>query len=242
LKIVPVMDIKTGRVVHAVKGEREKYQPLKSVLIKSAEPIEVALMFKSLGLRDLYVADLDAILKVGSNSTIIKDIIRKTGLHVIVDAGSSSNKNIDQLFNFGVSKVILASETMLSFNLLQIALETFGNDKIIISLDLRNSILLGGSQKISSMGPVEFASDLQEMDVTEVIVIDLARVGSSEGVDYFFLKELFTAFSGKVYVGGGIRDSADLSRLEKLGVFGVLLSTALHSGKICIRNGKVEVP
>jgi phosphoribosylformimino-5-aminoimidazole carboxamide ribotide isomerase len=38
----------------------------------------------------------------------------------------------------------------------------------------------------------------------------------------------------KVLVGGGIRDLKDLQELENFGIKGVLLATALHSGKISI--------
>ncbi len=37
-----------------------------------------------------------------------------------------------------------------------------------------------------------------------------------------------------VYVGGGVRDIKDLVELKNLGVSGVLVATALHSGKISI--------
>ena len=34
-KIIPVIDILNSEVVHAVKGEREKYKPLKIVTIQA---------------------------------------------------------------------------------------------------------------------------------------------------------------------------------------------------------------
>ena len=47
-----------------------------------------------------------------------------------------------------------------------------------------------------------------------------------------FLKEVLRNIKAKVFVGGGVRDIKDLVELKALGVFGVLLATALHSGKI----------
>jgi phosphoribosylformimino-5-aminoimidazole carboxamide ribotide isomerase len=41
-----------------------------------------------------------------------------------------------------------------------------------------------------------------------------------------------------VYVGGGVRDIKDLVELKELGVSGVLVATALHSGKISIKELK----
>jgi phosphoribosylformimino-5-aminoimidazole carboxamide ribotide isomerase len=72
------------------------------------------------------------------------------------------------------------------------------------------------------------------MGVSEVIVLDLVRVGSSEGVNAVFLKNVLEEVPVNVYVGGGVRDIKDLLDLKNLGVSGVLVATALHSGKISI--------
>ena len=69
------------------------------------------------------------------------------------------------------------------------------------------------------------------MGVRDFIVLDLARVGSCEGVNMDFLKKALEE-KVNVYVGGGVRDINDLILLENLGVSGVLVATALHSGKI----------
>ena len=41
-----------------------------------------------------------------------------------------------------------------------------------------------------------------------------------------------------VFVGGGVRDINDLVELKDLGVSGVLVATALHSGKISVEELK----
>ena len=66
-----------------------------------------------------------------------------------------------------------------------------------------------------------------------LIVLDLTRVGSNEGVNVDFLKKALRE-NMDVYVGGGVRDIKDLIILKDLGVSGALVATALHSGKISI--------
>jgi phosphoribosylformimino-5-aminoimidazole carboxamide ribotide isomerase len=63
-------------------------------------------------------------------------------------------------------------------------------------------------------------------------LLDLARVGSGEGVNLPVLKEALASLNIEVFVGGGVRDVEDLAALKNLGVSGVLLATALHSGRI----------
>ena len=76
------------------------------------------------------------------------------------------------------------------------------------------------------------------MGVSQIIVLDLARVGSGEGVNLDFLKRVIAEVGVEVYVGGGVRDINDLIELKELGVSGALIATALHSGKISISQLK----
>ncbi len=48
------------------------------------------------------------------------------------------------------------------------------------------------------------------MGVSQVIVLDLSRVGSGEGVNTIFLKKIIEDVGVEVYVGGGVRDINDL--------------------------------
>ena len=80
--------------------------------------------------------------------------------------------------------------------------------------------------------------EFKEMGVSNVIVLDLTRVGSDEGVNVDFLKKALEKKTLDVYVGGGVRDIKDLVELKDLGVCGVLVATALHSGKISIEELK----
>ena len=63
MRVVPVIDLKDGTAVHAVRGERERYRPVRSALAREdGDPLALARAFRStLGLDELYVADLDAI-------------------------------------------------------------------------------------------------------------------------------------------------------------------------------------
>jgi uncharacterized protein related to proFAR isomerase len=50
------------------------------------------------------------------------------------------------------------------------------------------------------------------------------------------LKEVLKNRKVKVFVGGGVRDIKDLVELQNVGVFGVLIATALHSERISLEE------
>jgi phosphoribosylformimino-5-aminoimidazole carboxamide ribotide isomerase len=232
LKIIPVIDVLGGIAVHAVRGRRKEYQPLKSVLCASTDPVDVAAELKALGFDELYVADLDAITGGHPDFSLFKRIVAKTGLKVMVDAGVTSLKTAEEVLDSDVSKVIIGTETLRSIRFVAEAVDSFGSERVLVSLDLMGNRIISGFELGRLAEPVAFLRELEALGVSQIIVLDLARVGSGEGVNMPFLREALGNIKVNVLVGGGVRDVTDLVELKGLGVFGVLLATALHSGKI----------
>jgi phosphoribosylformimino-5-aminoimidazole carboxamide ribotide isomerase len=229
-----VIDVLRGEAVHAVRGERNQYKPLKSVLAASSDPFDVAVTFKKLGFAELYVADLDAILKNQPNYELIQHIAEATELRLMVDAGVTDLERAKELLANGVSKVVVGTETLRNLDFVEKAVCSLGGDRVVVSLDLKNGQLLGNFVFDKPSDPLTLVKKFQKTGLTQMIILDLARVGSGEGVDIPFLKSVLDEVDIEVYVGGGVRNLADLIELNRLGVSGVLLATALHSGTITI--------
>jgi phosphoribosylformimino-5-aminoimidazole carboxamide ribotide isomerase len=240
LKIIPVIDILNGSVVHAVKGKRREYQPLQSDLCKSFEPLEVAKTFKNLGFDELYVADLDAIIHCKPNFQTLTSIISETGLKLMVDAGITDIESAQQLQIMGVSKLIIGTETLQNKNFVLDAVKRFGNKHVVVSLDLKGDKILVKIGFDGCKSPICLLKDFKQMGVSQIIVLDLMRVGSIEGVGIDFLKKVIEEVDIDIYVGGGVRNIDDLVELRNFGVSGVLVATALYSGKISIASLKQE--
>ncbi len=231
LKIIPVVDVLNGVVVHAVRGKRSEYRPIKSVLTSSVDPLEIASMFRAWGFDELYLADLDAIVGKQMNFPMYSVIAEKTGLELIIDAGAAELEKVEGILKTGASKVIIGTETLKDFRVVKKALKEFGSKRIVISLDLfRNKVL--GEFSSSDLDPLALISELEEDGVEQVIILDLARVGSGEGIDFKLLKSALASSRLEIIAGGGIRDLRDLKELQKIGVAAVLLATSLHSGRI----------
>jgi phosphoribosylformimino-5-aminoimidazole carboxamide ribotide isomerase len=245
LKIIPVLDILDGVAVHAVRGRRKEYKPLRSKLVASVDPLEVASAFKKLGFNELYVADLDAITGKKPNMPIIKRISDVTHLRLMVDAGTANLPRAKELFRNHVSKLVIGTETLPTTSFIKEAIESFGKERVTVSLDLKDEQVLSKAELSKFTTPVGVLLELQEMGLEQVIILDLCKVGSDEGVNMPLLKEILSRVELNVFVGGGVRDLKDVQALEKMGVFGVLLATALHTGRIRVedaRNAGIGLP
>ena len=238
MKIIPVIDVLNGIAVHGIRGERKRYQPLKSLLCKSADPIEIASAFESLGFSSLYLADLDAILGKTANFNVYRQIMAKTSLDLMVDAGIADLANAKKVLETGVSKIVIGSETLNSLDFVSQAVRAFGDDTVVVSIDQKEGKLLSASEAIASMDAVSFAQKLASIGVRQILLLDLDRVGTEHGINLTVLRNILEKTGVEVLVGGGIRSLQELEDLRNLGFSGALVATVLHNGKLKVDDLK----
>src|SRR5689334_20865670 len=78
MDIIPVIDLKGGRVVRARMGQRDQYRPIETPLAPGSDPADVTRGLLSIfPFQTLYVADLDAIERVGDNDAALARIGRE---------------------------------------------------------------------------------------------------------------------------------------------------------------------
>jgi phosphoribosylformimino-5-aminoimidazole carboxamide ribotide isomerase len=235
MNVIPVIDVLNGATVHGIRGERKRYQPLKSVLCRSADqPVDIASAFRSLGFSSLYLADLDAILGKSANFSIYRQIVAQTGLDLMVDAGIADLTKADKVLAADVPKIVVGSETLASLDFLSQAVKAFGEDKVVVSIDLKKGSVLSASEAIAQMDAVSFAQELGKVGVRQVILLYLDRVGTEHGINLPLLSALIEKTEVDILVGGGIRSLRELEQLRELGVSGALVATILHNGKLTV--------
>lgn len=224
MDIIPVIDVRHGVAVAAVRGDRAAYKPLVTPLAAGADPVAVARGYAALfTFPILYVADLDAIEGRGANAPLAAALgTELTGVRVWVDAGLRPVDAALVIDHVSRGVPVIGSETMVGASDVE-ALGTLLPDRYVLSLDFRGTDFIGPSEL------------LEEPDrwPDNVIVMTLARVGAGEGPDIARVADIVSRANGRrVYAAGGVRDRGDVEVLHEVGASGVLVATALHTGKI----------
>jgi phosphoribosylformimino-5-aminoimidazole carboxamide ribotide isomerase len=253
VRIIGVIDLLGRRAVHARAGVRQSYQPVRAVAGSPIEPGDVLALagayLDRLGLRELYVADLDAILAArgeshgtdhlgggldrGSGDTLVA-AVGALGAPLWVDAGVSSAERARHALGLGAARVVVGLETLPSYDALAEVCTAVGGDRVAFSLDLRDGDPVVTSGDISPGEPADVvAAHAADAGAAAVIVIDLARVGTDSGLDLGLIGRVRVAVPGlTLLAGGGIRGLEELERLADSGCDGALVATALHSGRL----------
>ncbi len=222
-----MIDLLDGAVVHAIKGERHHYQPIKSLLTHSSKPLDiVAALLDFYPFKQLYIADLNAIQKLDDSNTTNYQIVESIKQHfpnlkLWIDAGICCKTELN-IWNKFHSNLIFASENFSRIGNF-VSLKNHQNSNFVLSLDF----MPNGYQ-----GPAELLQDSAYWP-NDVIVMTLANVGANLGVNVNLINEIIQRAAGvNVYAAGGIRDADDLNMLKNMGVYGALIATALHQKQL----------
>jgi len=234
------MDLMGGQAVHAIKGERENYQPVRSALCATSDPLELARAFRDkLGLNEIYIADLGAIQ--GSDEIchreLIRALARREKMNVLLDAGVADVENAHAWLELGVSRIVIGSETLRDLKLLQEFPARVDRNRLSFSIDLRGGKTLSRCPDLAAMPPMRILQYLSSSGWQEVILLNLSRVGSGEGADRTLPVDARARFPDmSLLIGGGIAGPEELIELKSLGIAGVLTATALHRGTIMAQH------
>lgn len=243
MDVIPVLDVKAGRAVHARHGERALYEIVAGVLGRGDDPIALATAFRDrLGCRTVYVADLDAIasavappdraLPLAPCASLVRALVA-LGLGTWVDAGVRSPAQAAALLEAGAARVVVGLETLPGLDALAGIIAHVGAARTAFSLDLRGEVPLAADPKLAAMDPLDLATAAVAAGADTVIVLDLARVGTSAGPPLSLLRRLRERLpDARLIAGGGVRNVADLEALADAGCAAALVATALHEGRL----------
>ena len=220
MKIIPVIDLKNGVVVHARQGQRDHYQPINTDLCRSPDIYQVMEAF--LGLYEFdtfYIADLNAITGQGNHDALITDVLASFP-HITFWLDQGYQQHTSRLRYPGNFLPVLGSESYSDDKLTE--LKAF-NYRFVLSLDYAAGKSLGAKQIFSK----------QNWWPDNIIIMTLDRVGSHTGPDFEKLNNFCRQYQDKNFIAaGGIRNKQDLMALAEIGVRQALLASSLHSGMI----------
>lgn len=223
-RIVFVIDILNGKVVHAIKGERANYRPVKNSLVcTSSEPVE---MISEIRPGEVYIADLDRLQHSGNNFEDIQKISALT--RTMANIGVEKDDDIAKCAK--IAETVIMSSEASSFEIMKYASGNYPG-KTSITIDIKNGKVLTRDEDLRKE-PAEIIKLFNELKIRDIVIIDLNKVGSNAGINEDFLRDISRISHHNILFGGGIRNMDDINTLKEIGISGALVATAVHNGKI----------
>ncbi len=228
-QIVGVIDLKERQAVHAVAGKRESYRP---VSFCDGDPFALANHYSDLGIKELYVADLDSIGGKEMQADTIGGLCKICGFdRILVDVGWTGDEQsgaLDRIAEITMAHSsvhwIAAVESMKSIEAMDLLANRIDSNRLLLGLDFLDGEL---TSPIRSHTWVESALRL---GFVGAVILDLASVGGNSGPITQSLCRTTKSWSPHwaLYSGGGIRSDDDIRSLISAGCDRCLVATALH--------------
>ena len=223
IEIIPVIDLKAGKAVHAKGGRRDKYQPVQSRLCPDGDALTLIRNFlDQYHFSRLYIADLDAITASGNHDSLLRSIEQQyPELETWIDTGIKNQDSLQQFHQKFTGRPVMGSETLTGTEVFSMT-ESHAK-QAVLSLDFSHKGFLGLSELHTNNS---YWPD-------DVIVMSLDHVGSDCGPDFTRLDQLSSLSSkSRLYAAGGIRNNQDLLQLADAGIHGALVASALHNDQL----------
>ncbi len=231
MTIYPAIDIKHGSAVRLVQGieemETEYYD----------DPIEPAKQFIEAGAEWIHVVDLDGAFRGEPQNLEIVERIAKLGAKVQFGGGLRKLEDIEKVFQFGVSRVVVGTRACHDRNFVIELAKRFG-DKIAVAIDARaGMVAVKGWVETTETPAVTLAQSVAEVGIKTIIFTDILTEGEMRGPNFEGHKEIWSSVPCNVIAAGGVHDRHDIVHYKDLSkrfsnLDGVVIGKALYEGKV----------
>jgi phosphoribosylformimino-5-aminoimidazole carboxamide ribotide isomerase len=232
--LLPAIDLKDGACVRLVRGE------MASATQFNRDPAAQARDFAAVGFTWLHVVDLDGAFAGASVNGEAVRAIRHAVPQTIIELGGGIRDRgaIDAWFDLGIDRVVLGTAALRDPALVRMAARD-NPDRIVVGIDGRNGkVAVEGWAETSEIGIVELGLRFADAGVAAIVVTDIARDGTLQGIDADAIGAFAKAVGVPVIASGGVSTLADIAALrahEKDGVAGAIIGRALYDGGLDAR-------
>lgn len=231
--IFPAIDLAGGQSVRLFKGKFDQ-----KTLI-NANPKQQAQEFEQAQVGCLHLVDLDG-AKFGKpqNSIVIKAIRQEFSGLLELGGGIRDLKTVAYYLALGIDRVIIGSAVLHDPEFVRQALKKYGSEKIVIGIDGKNGqVAINGWLEQTQTKMSALIAEIAAAGAKTFIVTDVDRDGTMQGPNVELLVCLQQQFTNcRIVASGGIRDLADVQRLQQQGIKDVIVGKALFAGKISLQK------
>lgn len=233
MDLIPAIDIMNGQCVRLTKGD----YATKTTYYEN--PVEVARMFESMGLKRLHVVDLDGARESHIvNLDVLRAIKEATRLVVDFGGGIKQESDLKSAFESGAEMVTLGSVAATQPEKVLQWVKTYGAERFIVGADALNGrVRIKGWKEDGGQTLEEFVSFYHSHGVKQVLCTDISCDGMLTGPNVTLYRWLMEKFPDCYLIAsGGVGSEAHLDELEEAKIPAVVFGKAFYEGRIDLKN------
>ncbi len=241
VRVIPCLDVADGRVVKGVNFLN---------LRDAGDPIELAEKYYTDGADELTFLDVHA--TVDNRSTmydLVTSCAEKVFIPLTVGGGIREVDDVARLLGAGADKVSVGSAGIANPQLLNEIANRFGNQVLVISLDLKRSdktesgfvVTSHGGREETALDALAWIKKTVELGAGELLVNSIDADGTRAGFDTEMLKAVREVAAIPVIASGGAGKACDFPLAAAAGANAILAASIFHEGSVSIAEAKAEL-
>jgi phosphoribosylformimino-5-aminoimidazole carboxamide ribotide isomerase len=233
--IIPAIDLRQGLCVRLTQGRKE------DIKVYEGDAIEIARTYQDDGARMIHLVDLDGAFSDPNsrNRLVLSEIISRIEIPVQFGGGLRSLKDIEQVIELGVTRVVIGTLAVESPETLTRAVQSFGA-RIAVGIDARSGqVLTRGWEKPEHLTALDLAQRVAAIGVERIVYTDIARDGMLTGINIEQTCAIARESGLKVTASGGVSSLADLRLLRSVsecGIDSVIIGKALYEERFTLQE------
>lgn len=225
-RVIPSLLIHKGGLVKSVQFKDYKYV---------GDPINAVKIFNEKEVDEIAVIDIDASREnKAPNIGKIAEIASEAFMPMAYGGGITTIAQIKEILYNGIEKVIINKAAHTTPNLITEAANLFGNQSIVVSIDVKKVFLKGyrvfieNGKKNTGLHPVEFAITAQNLGAGEILLNSIDKDGTFTGYDLSLIQQVSQAVNIPVIALGGATTVTDFVAAKQAG------ASALAAGSMFV--------
>jgi phosphoribosylformimino-5-aminoimidazole carboxamide ribotide isomerase len=231
---IPAIDLREGACVQLVGGSYAAER------VRLDNPLAVAYEWSSCGFTRLHVIDLDAATGRGTNTPVVRSILREQDTDVQVGGGLRTTGQVEAMLDDGARYVIVGTRALEDLDwLAEVAGENPG--QVILAADVKERrVVTQGWQRTLSLNVLDLVEELTTMPLAGLLVTAVHKEGQMQGTDLPLMEDVVESAPFPVLASGGVGSMNDLHALRDRGISAVVIGMALYTGALDPRHVAME--
>lgn len=238
VRVIPCLDVAEGRVVKGVNFEN---------LRDAGDPIELANYYYETGADELTFLDVKATV---DNRSTMYDLVSKTAEQIFipltVGGGVRTVSDVGNLLAAGADKVSVSSAAIARPELLAEIADRYGNQVLVLSLDLKLRagksdewvVTSHGGREVTDIDAIEWIAKCADLGVGELLVNSIDTDGTKSGFDLELIRAVREVSKLPLIASGGAGSAADFPPAALAGADAVLAASIFHNRTVTIAEAK----
>ncbi|MEI7441975.1 MAG: imidazole glycerol phosphate synthase subunit HisF [Actinomycetes bacterium] len=241
VRVIPCLDVDNGRVVKGVN-----FVDLRD----AGDPVELARAYGLAGADELIFLDITA-SSAGRQTTydMVKRAADEIFIPLTVGGGVRTVEDVDQLLRCGADKVGINTAALANPELLNDASKRFGNQCIVLSVDVRRAqnsasgfeATTHGGRQSSGKDAVAWIVEAVERGAGEILLNSMDADGTQQGFDLELIAAVRKVCDVPLIASGGAGKVSDFAPAVAAGANAVLAASVFHFGQMSIADVKADL-